>query len=141
MKLDKKMTTFLVCCISLVLTVIGATFAYFTASISNDNMIKGNSATVTFSLRVDKVTTIDMAFGLIPMKNNQAPNAASQKCLDDLGNAGCQMYKITVEADSDTVMFLDGYIVTVPKVEELETRFSRIYTEDEEKVIIKIEEY
>ena len=132
MKLDKKMTTFLVCCISLVLTVVGATFAYFTASISDENTVTGNSATVTFSLRVEKVTTIDMAFGLIPMKNNQAPNAASQKCLDDLGNAGCQMYKITVEADSDTVMFLDGYIVTTPRAEGLETRFSRIYTKDEE---------
>lgn len=127
------MIYFLVCCINLILVVIGATFAYFTASISDGNTIKGNAATVTFSLSVEKVTTIDMAFGLIPMKNNQAPNAATQMCRDDLGNAGCQMYKITVNADSDTVMFLDGYVVITPKDERLETRFTRIYTDDDEK--------
>lgn len=131
MKMDKKMVYFLVSCISLVLVIIGATFAYFTASISDNNTVKGDAATVSFSLRVDKITSIDMAFGLIPMKNIQAPNAAVQKCKDDLGNAGCQMYKITVVADSDTVMFLDGYIVTTPRVEQLETRFSRIFTDDE----------
>ena len=32
----------------------------------------------------------------IPMKNKQAPNAAKQKCIDNLGNAGCQIYKITI---------------------------------------------
>ena len=125
------MIYFLVCCISLVIVVIGATFAYFTASVVDYNTVKGDAATVSFSLRVEKVTSIDMAFGLIPMKNIQAPNAAKQKCKDDLGNAGCQMYKIIVTADSDTVMFLDGYVVTTPNDERLETRFTNIFTEDE----------
>jgi len=131
MKLDKKKIYFLVCCISLVLVIVGATYAYFTASITDENTVKGDAATVSFSLRVDKITSIDMAFGLVPMKNIQAPNAAVQMCKDDLGNAGCQMYKITVNADSDTVMFLDGYVIITPRDERLETRFTRIYTEDE----------
>ena len=133
MKFDKKMVYFMVCCICLVLVVIGATYAYFTASISDDETVKGDAATVSFSLRVDKITSIDMAYGLVPMKSFQAPNAAIQMCRDDLGNAGCQMYKITVSADSDTVMFLDGYVVVTPKDERLETRFTRIYTEDNEE--------
>ena len=131
MKLDKKMIYFLVCCISLVLIIVGATYAYFSASITDENTVKGDAATVSFSLRVDKITSIDMAFGLVPMKNIHAPNAATQMCLDDLGNAGCQMYKITVNADSDTVMFLDGYVVVNPRDERLETRFTRIFTKDE----------
>ncbi len=126
MKFERRMGYFLFCCISLVLVVVGATFAYFTASVSDENTIKGDAATVTFSLVVERVTSIDMAFGLIPMKNNQAPNAAEQKCLDDLGNAGCQIYKIIVNADSDTVMFLDGYVVTTPRIEQLETRFTKL---------------
>ena len=110
---------------------MGATYAYFTASTKDENTVKGNAATVTFGLSVEKITSADMAFGLVPMKNKQAPNAAKQGCYDDFGNAGCQMYKITVNADSDTVMFLDGYVVVTPKDERLETRFTNVYTDDE----------
>lgn len=130
MKVNKRMIYFFICCISLVLIVVGATYAYFTASVTNENTVKGDAATVSFSLSVEKVTSVDMAFGLVPMKNNQAPNAAKQMCYDNLGNAGCQMYRITVDADGDTVMFLDGYIVITPRDERLETRFTSIYTED-----------
>ena len=100
------MIYFLVGCLLLVMLVVGATYAYFTAKASDDNTVKGDAATVSFGLSVDKVTTIDMAYGLVPMKNNQAPKAASNKCYDDNNNAGCQLYKITINADSDTVMFL-----------------------------------
>lgn len=128
---NRKMFYVLVGCITTSLMIIGATYAYFTAKAVDYNTVKGNSATVTFGLSVDRVTTIDMAFGLIPMKNEQASKAAENKCLDMLGNAGCQIYKITVNADSDTVMFLDGYIIVTPRDERLETRFTEVYTKDE----------
>lgn len=135
--LEKKMVYFLIGCVTFALVVIGATFAYFTASITDENTIEGDSATVSFGLKVERVTTVDMAFGLIPMKNLQAPNAAKQKCYDDHGNAGCQMYKITVEADSDTVMFLDGYVFVTPRDERLETRIANVYTDDGENFYTK----
>ena len=91
------MIYFLVGCLLLVMLVVGATYAYFTAKASDDNTVKGDAATVSFGLSVDKVTTIDMAYGLVPMKNNQAPKAASNKCYDDNNNAGCQLYKITIK--------------------------------------------
>ncbi len=114
------------------MAIIGATFAYFTANVTDENTVKGDAATVTFGLNVEKITTVDMAFGLVPMRNLQAPNAAMRGCYDDFGNAGCQMYKIIVSADSDTVMFLDGYIVITPRDERLETRIANIYTDDNE---------
>ena len=129
-RIDRKMIYFLAGCISLALLVVGATYAYFTASVSDNSTVKGNAATVSFGLSVEKVTSVDMAFGLVPMKNKQAPNAAQQGCYDDYHNAGCQMYKITVNADSDTVMFLDGYIVITPKDERLETRFTSVYPDE-----------
>ena len=129
---DRKMFYVLIGCIVTSLMIIGATYAYFTAKAVDYNTVKGNSATVTFGLSVDRVTTVDMAFGLVPMKNEQAPNAAVNKCLDKLGNAGCQIYKITINADSDTVMFLDGYIIVTPRDERLETRFTEVYTDDGE---------
>ena len=130
---EKKMFYFLIGCISLSLLIVGATYAYFTASTKDENTVKGDAATVTFGLTVEKITTADMAFGLVPMRNKQAPNAARRGCHDDFGNAGCQMYKITINADSDTVMFLDGYISITPKDERLETRFANVYTDDGEQ--------
>ena len=128
---DKKMFYFLIGCISLCFLIIGATYAYFTASVTNDNTVMGNAATTTFGLQVEKITDVDMGFGLVPMKNSQAPNAAGRGCYDDFGNAGCQMYKITITADSDTVMFLDGYIVVTARDERLETRFTNIVLNEE----------
>lgn len=129
---DRKMLYFCVGCVCLALAVIGATYAYFTANAVDANTVRGNAATVTFGLSVERVTTVDMAFGLVPMKNEEAPNAAKRGCYDNLKNAGCQIYKVTINADSDTVMFLDGYIVVTPKDERLETRFTRVYTDDGE---------
>ena len=44
---------------TLVVAIVGATFAYFTATASNNATISGNMATITFSLEVTKVTTAD----------------------------------------------------------------------------------
>ena len=136
-KIDKKMIYFLGCCILFALLVIGATYAYFTAKASDNNTVKGDAATVSFGLTVDKVTTVDMAYGMVPMRNNQAPKAASNKCYDDNNNVGCQLYKITITADSDTVMFLDGYVFMTPKDERLETRIANVYTDDKENYYTK----
>ena len=54
------MIYFLVGCLLLVMLVVGATYAYFTAKASDDNTVKGDAATVSFGLSVDKVTTIDI---------------------------------------------------------------------------------
>lgn len=111
----------------LVVTVIGATFAYFTASQSVDNVITGNMASITFKLDVKKVTKVDdLKSGMIPMSNSMVEaavrdsNDASQKvslngnssktCVDDNGNAVCQVYKITVENTGTAAVYLDGYV-------------------------------
>lgn len=100
---------------TLMLAIIGATFAYFTATASN-NVITGNMATIDFDLQVAKVTSADDDNGgMIPMSNNmmeQAVKNASGKgvCVDDNGNGVCQIYKITVANESTASMFLDGYV-------------------------------
>ena len=40
---------------TLMIAVIGATFAYYTATSSNNNTIKGNMATIGFDVRPDRV--------------------------------------------------------------------------------------
>lgn len=98
---------------TLMVAVIGATFAYFTATASN-NVITGNMATIDFDITVAKVSTSDDdKGGIIPMSNNmmeQALKSAKGICVDDNGNAVCQVYKITVYNESSASMFVDGYV-------------------------------
>lgn len=104
---------------TLMLSIVGATFAYFTATASNNNVIKGNMATIEFDVSVTKMTDVDVTKkGLIPMSNNMVEQALTKNsaksgygiCVDDNGNAVCQVYKITVTNTSSASMFVDGYV-------------------------------
>ena len=110
---------------TLVVAIIGATFAYFTATATNATNITGNMATVSFGLQVSKVTTADEKLGgMIPMSNSMVEAAvkgngstpkkdtadSQQICVDDNGNAVCQIYKISVTNNGTAGMFLDGYV-------------------------------
>ncbi len=99
---------------TLMVAIMGATFAYYTATASNNDVIKGNMATIQFDLTVAKMTNVDeTSGGLIPMSNNmmqKALTSAKGICLDDNGNAVCQVYKITVINSSTAGMFMDGYV-------------------------------
>lgn len=114
-KIDSKNIIYAVIGIlTLVVAVVGATFAYYTATKAN-NVITGNMATVNFNMYVDKKTSADNSRGLIPMSNimvEKAVSNASTKgiCVDDNGNAVCQIYKITVNNGGTASMFVDGYV-------------------------------
>ena len=100
---------------TLVVAIIGATFAYFTAAANaGNNVIGGNMANIGFNLQVEKVVDPGAASGMIPMSNSMVEQAvhrnASKPCTDDNGNAVCQIYKITVTNTSTASMFVDGYV-------------------------------
>ena len=105
---------------TLMVAIIGATFAYFTATATNGaNVITGNMATITFDLAVQKVTHVDETKGgMIPMSNTMVEAAvldtaqgnAGTTCVDDNGNAVCQIYKVTVTNTGSASLFLDGYV-------------------------------
>ena len=103
---------------TLVVAIIGATFAYFTATAQNNDTISGNMATVRLNLSVAKVTTADESKGgMIPMTNGMVEKAvnptgakADRICVDDNGNAVCQIYEITLKNDSSAGQFVDGYV-------------------------------
>ena len=100
---------------TLVVAIIGATFAYFTATAAN-NVMTGNMATVSLGLDVVKTTTADVdKGGMVPMSNSMVEAAVSNKstkgiCVDDNGNAVCQVYKITVTNSSSAGQYVDGYV-------------------------------
>jgi len=125
---------------TLIVAIIGATFAYFTATGINNNVIKGNAATISFSLAVTKETTIDESKGgLIPMTDGMvgAAISASTPCMDEADNAVCQIYKITVTNTGSAIIFLDGYVNlaggaatggTVPTAPETTMRWAQVYS-------------
>lgn len=99
---------------TLVVAIIGATFAYFTAAQNaGNNVITGNMANIGFNLLVEKVVDPGVTSGMIPMSNTMVEAASSKAtgtCTDDNGNAVCQIYKITVTNTSTASMFVDGYV-------------------------------
>ncbi len=123
---DKKMFYVFIACLVLSIFIVGATYAYFTSSVSDNTVVKGTSSFNTFSLSVSRVTTLDLTYGLIPMKNIEAPYAAEQMCFDSNEKVGCQIYKITLLYDSDDSLLVDGYITTNP-IDGIETRYTRVY--------------
>jgi len=102
--------------ITLFVAILGATFAYFTAVATNNNVITGNMATIKFGLEVKKVTHADETRGgMIPMSNNMIHAAVLNTtgegvCVDNNGNAVCQVYKVEVDNTGTASLFLDGYI-------------------------------
>jgi len=115
----KNIAYLLIGVLTLIIATTGATFAYFTATDDETSVITGNMASITFTLNVDKMTTADddLNRGLIPMSNSMVESAVSNAsvnnqgiCLDDNGNAVCQIYKITVANTGTASMLLDGYV-------------------------------
>ena len=101
---------------TLIVAIIGATFAYFTASATNDTIIQGNAASVGLKLDVQLVSTTANK-GLIPQKESALPSAmkgvdaaagAADACVDANGNTVCQVYKISVQNTGTAESKLNG---------------------------------
>ena len=101
---------------TLVVVIIGATFAFFSASDEDLNTIQGNIASaggVYLSVSPLAATAEGGTKNLIPLNVNksdtagvddvsQFSNAMSQKCIDNNGNQVCQVYAIKVANKSTT---------------------------------------
>ena len=100
---------------TLIVAIIGATFAYFTATASNSTTIQGNAASVGLNLTVEKVS--DGTKGLVPqlgtaltsaMKGVDKQPTGNDSCIDANGNTVCQVYKITVQNTGTAESKLNG---------------------------------
>lgn len=100
---------------TLIVAIIGATFAYFTATATNNTTVTGNTAQgAELTLEVQKVTT--SATGpLVPLLNSDMQNALTGKgsptavsCVDSNGNTVCQVYSITISNKSTTAVTVNG---------------------------------
>ena len=99
---------------TLVVAIIGATFAYFSATAESNNVITGTAAAAGLEVTVTKVST-DATGGLIPLDESLLDNAIkgdtatqNKMCVDKNGNTVCQMYKIAVQSKSTSTVNLTG---------------------------------
>ena len=89
---------------TLVIAIIGATFAYFTATADDDSTITGSAASAGLSLNITHLSTGASA-GLIPLNSTDLQKAVTgdtaatgspKYCLDKDNNTVCQIYSIEV---------------------------------------------
>ena len=94
----------------IIFTIIGATFAYFSASTnSGGNSINGTSYTFNMSLDVTSIRSGD----LVPTADNLIATslAGNYKCVDQRNYGLCSLYKITF-ANNSTAETMVGYLKT-----------------------------
>lgn len=96
---------------TLIVAIVGATFAYFTASKTNDTAITGTTAAAG-GLDLTVTPVLNTGSDLIPLNlrtgdgtsdtTDQFASAMASKCVDSNSNNVCQPYKIVVSNLSTT---------------------------------------
>lgn len=103
---------------TLVVAIIGATFAYFSATFEPQGTITGQTGSgISVGLVITEKTTVGDK-KLIPLSNaNQMDDALPANCIDANGNAVCKVYEIALTNSSDTSVTTKGTLelTTAPK--------------------------
>lgn len=115
----------LVIVIIIVSTIGGITYAYFTANANNNNVIKGNTASVSLGLNVNLIST-KTTNNLIPLDNDTVSLTKAAKgynntggfngnlaCIDKNGYSSCQIYQVDVTNNSSATLELSGGVTSL----------------------------
>ena len=100
---------------TLVVAIIGATFAYFSATATNNDTIVGGTATGNnIALAVTPIAPVKegRTENMIPMLEENLQKGLTgtdgKSCIDANGNTVCQVYKVTVTNNGATAVKLDA---------------------------------
>ena len=99
---------------TLVVAIIGATFAYFSASATNDTDVTGSTASkAALTLTITRVSDSNTVKNMIPMLSTDlqkgVTGTASKSCIDANNNTVCQVYKVTIgNSSTDIGINVDG---------------------------------
>ena len=89
-----------------IVTITGATFAYWTASTnSTQNAVKTHST--IYSISMD-ITPIYQGFSLIPMNDEYALKGLKNQCKDKYDRGACLAYNIRVYDYNEDLKFISG---------------------------------
>lgn len=97
---------------TLVVAIIGATFAFFSASATGgEDKIVGTAASGgNLSLEIAE-TSLDATGKLVPLKNETQMDSAlkaAKTCVDTAGNTVCHVYSVKITNTGDTVVNVAG---------------------------------
>lgn len=100
---------------TLVVAIIGATFAYFSATATNNDTIVGGTATgnnIALAVTPIAPVTKGRTENMIPMLETNLQDGLTgtggKSCIDANGNTVCQVYKVTVTNNGATAVKLDA---------------------------------
>lgn len=101
--------------VTLALSVIGTTFAYFSITPAINNSVTGVAATADLSLNITRITPNTEGWNtsnqvMIPQLTAVLNNAINNNCLDEYGNVVCQLYKIILNNEGTAQVEVDGTI-------------------------------
>ena len=96
---------------TLIVAIIGATFAYFTATASN-NTVTGTAAQAGLELEVKQTST--GAGDMVPQLTSTIATAVtgtdSKSCVDGNGNTVCKVYSVTLTNTGSSAVTVSGTI-------------------------------
>ena len=97
---------------TLIVAIIGATFAFFTAANSDADTVTGTAASAGLDLTVTEQTTGTgvMVPQLASTINNATTGTDGNSCIDANGNTVCKVYKIEIENTGSSAVVLAGTI-------------------------------
>ena len=109
---NKKISYVVIAVLCLVITITGATYAFFALQISSNNIV-GTTANVGLILNVDKISPETQGMDdLIPQLESALGTAISSthKCIDGNSNVVCQVYRATITNNGSSNVKLSGTI-------------------------------
>ena len=121
---------------TLIVAIIGATFAYFSvsANIANKNDIAGSTVelsdtTITGTLTRETPSTVSM----VPLKTEELQRGITgeggQKCIDENGAKVCDIYTLTINNTSNAPVSLAGNL-TITATDMADLRWSLLESPD-----------
>ena len=111
---------------TLVVAIIGATFAYFSASAVGDNNIEVTAYEFNADVQVEEVykTRTDAAKNLIPLTDANLLTAINNAgCVDKNGYQACAVYKVTITNYGEADITLNGSIRTLLNADATEEKY------------------
>lgn len=96
---------------TLVVAIIGATFAYFSASVSGNAPVNAESYKFAMTLSVtptDPATTPSKGDKLIPLTETDISKAVTAGCADKNGYAACRIYSLEFNNTGSSAVTLNG---------------------------------
>ena len=101
---------------TLVVAIIGATFAYFSATFTPEGTIEGTTgAGIEVGLVISEETNIEDN-KLIPLDNEtQMGSALTNACVDSNNNSVCKVYKIALTNTTETAVTAKGTLTLTAK--------------------------